>query len=307
MPVPEQKVPCYSATAVLHRPRGLIVMFLAPALLLYTGLFAWPMLNALYLSLFRGSSTSTSYQYVGFENFRRLFADTKFWSALGHNAQFVVIGGIATLVLALFVAFGLTRCGRGRDAFRLVFLFPNIMSIVATTTLWSFALNPSFGVMNGLLGAVGLGSLRHAWLGEPSTALASVILIHVWSAVGFYIVLFYAGMLRIPADYSEAARIDGATLWQEFRHITLPLIRDMMQIACVYIVINSVNVFALVFLINERRSGRYTSVLLTYMYDQAFTNGNFGYACAIGVAVLVILLAMVFLVQALTRRETIEL
>jgi N-acetylglucosamine transport system permease protein len=297
----------YNATAALHRPRALIFWFLAPAVLVYSALFSWPMVNALYLSLFHGSSTSTRYEYVGLENFRRLFADTKFWSALSHNAQFVLIGGIATLVLALFVAFGLTRCGRGRDTFRLVFLFPNIMSVVATTTLWSFALNPSFGVVNGLLGAVGLGGLRHAWLGEPATALYSVILIHIWSAVGFYIVLFYAGMLRIPADYSEAARIDGATLWQEFRHITLPLIRDIMQIACVYIVINSVNVFALVFLINERRNGRYTSVLLTYMYDQAFTNGNFGYACAIGVAVLVILLATVFAVQALTRRESIEL
>ncbi len=283
----------------IHQPRGLIFLFLAPALLLYTFLFAQPMVRALQLSLYKGSPTSEKFDYVGLENFRLLYQDAVFWSSVGHNLQFTVIGGAATLVLALAIALGLTRCGRGRGFFRLVFIFPTVMSVVATTILWSFVFNPSFGLLNGMLRGIGLDSLAHAWLGEPGTALYAVITVHVWSTVGFYIVLFYAGMLQIPTDYSDAARIDGASVWQEFRHITLPLLSEVMKIAAVYVVVNAVNVFALVFLMNEGRPARYNGVLLTYMYEHAFGNGNYGYACAIGVATLVLVLAAAFAVNAL--------
>jgi len=281
--------------------------FLLPAVALYTLLFAFPMGRALYLSFFHGGPASPSYDFAGIANFEKLASDHIFWRSLWHNLQFVLLGGTATIVLALAIAFGLTRCGRGRDFFRLVFLFPNIMAVVATTILWSFIFNPSFGVLNGSLRALGLSSWARAWLGEPGTALPAVIAIHVWSTVGFYIVLFYAGMLRIPGDYIDAAKIDGAGVFQEFRHITLPLIREVLQIGIVYVVVNAINVFALVFLINEGRPGRYNGVLLTYMYEQAFQNGNYGYACAIGVVVLLILLLAITVVQLLAPKEPVEI
>ncbi len=296
-----------SATASLTRPRGLIAVFMLPALLVYTGLFVQPMAHALYLSLFKGSPTSEKFEYVGLENFRMLLLeDAVFWSSLWHNFQFVVVAGSATMVLALAIAYGLTRCGRGRDFFRLVFLFPNMMSIVAVTILWSFVFNPSFGILNGALSGLHLGSFARAWLGEPGTALWAVMAVHVWATAGFYIVLFYAGMLRVSGDYSEAARIDGAGPWQEFRYITLPLLSEVMKIAAVYIVVNAANVFALVFLMNEGRPARYNGVLLTYMYEQAFGNGNYGYACAIGVALLVTVVLAAVAVNLIIRKEAVE-
>ncbi|HNT35474.1 MAG TPA: sugar ABC transporter permease [bacterium] len=296
------------ATADLKRPLALIVLFLLPAVLLYLVFFVYPMGQAIRLSLFRGSAAAERFEYVGSENIAKLLLeDASFWRALWHNVQFIFVGGTATLVLALSLAVGLTWCGRGRDFFRIVFLFPNVMSVVAVSILWSFVFNPSFGLLNGLLRLMRLEQFCRAWLGEPATALWAVMLIYVWCATGFYVVLFYAGLLRIPKDYVEAAQIDGANFWQQFRHISLPLLSEILKIAAVYIVINSVNIFSLVFVINEGQPSRYNDVLLTYLYQQGFQNGNFGYACAIGVMILITVLVFAVAVNRLFRQEPVEL
>lgn len=296
------------ATADLHRPWPLILTFLAPAVFLYVLFFVYPMAQAIGLSFFKGGPASQKFEYVGASNFRELLLnDPVFWQILWHNVQFVLAAGTSTLVLALALAIGLTRCGRGRDFFRVVFLFPNVMSVVAISILWSFVFNPSFGVLNGVLRRIGLESLCHAWLGEPRTALPAIMAIQVWTTVGFYIVLFYAGLLRIPKDYMEAAEIDGANGWQQFRHITFPLLNEILKIAGVYVVIQSVNIFALVYVINEGTPNRYTDVLLTYLYERGFQNGEFGYACAIGVVILVLVLSFAGLANRLFSRENVEL
>ncbi len=283
-----------------------MIGFLLPAVLLFLVFFIYPLLNVIWISLHSGNVASESMKWVGFSNYQKLFNDGVFWWMLRNTLMVVVIGGGATLVLALATAVGLTKIRRGRDFFRIVFLFPNIMSAVATAVLWSFIFNPSFGILNGFLRLVGLEEHAHAWLGEPHTALPVVILVHIWTIAGFYIVLFYAGLLRIPADYIEAARIDGASGWQEFRHITFPLLSEIMKIGTVYAIINSVNIFALVYLFNEGRAARYNGVLLTYMYEQAFDNGIYGYACAIGVMTLITVLVCAGGVSLLFRSDAVE-
>ncbi len=294
------------ATDILHRPIGLMIGFLLPAVALFLVFFIYPLLSVLWISLHEGNVASEARTWVGLDNYRRLMSDGVFWWMVRNTLLVVVIGGGATLVLSLGTAVGLTKIRRGRNFFRIVFLFPNIMSAVATAVLWSFIFNPSFGILNGLLRGLGLEQFTHAWLGEPHTALPVVILVHIWTIAGFYIVLFYAGLLRIPADYSEAARIDGASGWQEFRHITYPLLSEIMKIATVYAIINSVNIFALVYLFNEGRAARYNGVLLTYMYEQAFDNGAYGYACAIGVMTLLTVLLCAGGVSLLFRGDTVE-
>jgi N-acetylglucosamine transport system permease protein len=297
-----------NATSDLRRPWPLIVVFLAPALILYGTFFVYPMLHAILLSLYRGSPESGQYTYVGAENFRTLLSnDPMFWICVRHNLEFVVFAGTSTIVLALSLALALTRCGPGRSFFRVVFLFPNVMAVVAVAILWSFVFNPSFGVLNGLLRMAGLEHLARAWMGEPHTALPAIMVIQVWAQTGFYMVLFYAGLLRIPADYLEAARIDGANAFQEFRHVTLPLLSEILKIAVIYVIINSINVFALVFLVNEGTTAKYTNVLLTYLYESGFRNGMHGYACAIAVAMLVMVLGAGYLVNRLFRDKTVEL
>lgn len=320
-------VPARKATAEFTRPWPLIIAFLAPAVILYLVFFIYPMLQSVKLSQYEGNFVSANsgaapstvnkdgsknqpdqLRYVGAGNYRKLLMNDKmFWTCVWHNVQFVLISGILTLILAMALALSLTRCGRGRDFFRIVFLFPNVMAVVAVAILWSFIFNPSFGVLNAILHSLGLDRFSHAWLGEPATSLPAIMIIQVWMSAGFYMVLFYAGLLRIPADYLEAARIDGASFVQEFRHITLPLLSEILQIAITYIIINSLNVFALVYLINEGRPSRYTNVLLTYLYEQAFTNYNYGYACAIAVMMLVLVLSASFLVNRVFRHKMVEL
>lgn len=296
-----------AATDSLRKPRNLIFWFLLPAVALFLVFFVYPLFNVIRMSFYQANITTVSPRWVGASNYSRLVQDEVFWQMMRNNLYIVLFGGGGTLVLALATAVGLTKIHHGRNFFRTVFLFPNIISAVATAILWSFIFNPSFGIVNGALRAIGLEDYTRAWLGEPGTALPVVIFIHSWTIIGFYIVLFYAGLLRIPADFSEAARIDGATGWQEFRHVTLPLLTDILQVAIIYVIINSVNIFALVYMLNEGRAARYNGVLLTYMYEKAFgTNGDYGYACAIGVVTLISVLLCAGGVSLLFRRETAD-
>jgi N-acetylglucosamine transport system permease protein len=296
-----------SATLALRRPRALIVVFLAPAVFLYGLFFAYPMARAVYLSLCKIAPASQVATFIGLANYRKLLSDPNFGWALVHNFIFLIVGGTASLVLSLAIALALTRIRRGRDFFRVVFLFPNVMPVVVTSILWSFVFNPAFGLVNGMLRLAGLDEFCHAWLGEPRFALPALILIGVWGGVGFYIVLFYAGILRIPTDYLDAAKIDGANGWQEFRHVTLPLLGDLLKIAVTYIAIHSLNIFALVYLVTETMPDRHLDVVLTYMFEQYSKNANLGYACAIGVSQLVVLLALSGLINRVLRRDTVEL
>jgi len=300
-----QKLP---GLAYLHRPSRLIVLFLAPALLFYLVFYIYPMAKAMFLSFHRGSATSEEFVYVGTENFQKLLLhDSAFWTSLWHNLELVVVAGTVTLVLALALAMALTQTGRGRGFFRVIFLFPNVMPVVAAAILWSFVLNPSFGIVNGLLRQLKLESFCRAWLGEPQTALWAVMVIQIWAAVGFYVVLLYAGILNVPRQYTEAARLDGANGFQVFWHVTLPMLTEILRIAIIYIVIGSANTFALVFLVNEGEPRRHTEVLMTYLYEQAFRNGNFGYACSIGVMTLVFVIGLAATVNLLIRKESVEL
>jgi len=308
MPNREKKVLRLGATAELYQPKLLILFFLVPALFLYLLFFIYPMAQAVALSLFRGSASAEHFEFVGFANFKKLlFHDAYFWNSLWHNVLFILIGGSFTLVLSLTIAVALTYCGRLRTFFRVVFIFPNVMAVVAISILWSFIFNPSFGILNAVLRLLKMPHLCHAWLGEPGTALWSVIIIHVWSVTGFYIILFYAGLLRIPSELLEAAKIDGASGFQTFFYVTLPLLSEILKIAVIYIIITSVKIFALVFIVNETQSNRYNDVLLTYLYEQGFINGNFGYACAIGVMMLIFALMLTVIISRLFRQKVIEI
>jgi N-acetylglucosamine transport system permease protein len=281
--------------------------FLAPTLLLYGIFFVYPMASSIFLSFRKGGATSSHFAFIGLGNFSHLLHDNTFWTTLKHNAQLLFVGGPITLLLAFVLAVALTECRRGRSFFRTVFLFPNVMTIVAVTILWSFVFNPAFGILNALLRLVGLADLRHAWLNEPHTAIWAIISIHIWSTAGFYIMLLYAGLLRIPTELIEAGKVDGASLWQQLWHIKIPLLSEIWKIAVIYIGIQALNVFGLVYLVNEGTPNRYTDVLLTYLYEMAFSYNQYGYACAIGVALLLLVVCFSVLTNVALGRAGAEL
>ncbi|MGI8907494.1 MAG: carbohydrate ABC transporter permease [Candidatus Sumerlaeaceae bacterium] len=297
-----------SAHTDLVQPRSLIIGFLAPAVLLYLLFFVYPVAQAMVYSLYRGSPLTGNFHWVGLRNFYRLlFEDDIFWRCVRHNLAFVFVGGALTLLLGLTIALALAKIDAGRSAFRLIYLFPHVMSGVAVTILWSFIFNPSFGLFNGMLRNVGLHTWTRAWLGEPYTTMPTLIVIHVWMSVGFYVVLFYAGLMRIPAEYQEAARIDGASAFAEFRHVTLPLLMEVTRISTIYAAISGLSVFGLVFLINEGNVNKYDEVLMTYLYDQGFKQGNFGYGSAIAVVSLVLVLVLAWLINRLFAGHEVQM
>jgi N-acetylglucosamine transport system permease protein len=179
------------------------------------------------------------------------------------------------------------------------------MSLVAIGVLWSFIYHPTIGILSSI--AMALGSERPiAWLGNPDTALAAVGVVVIWQAVGFYMVLFIAGMDSIPVSYYEAATIDGANRWDLFWRITLPMLWDTIRTALVFLAIGAIDMFAITQTMTLGGPNRTTEVLAYYVYERAFLSSRFGYATAVAVAMFVIAFALSLLTMRATQRESLE-
>ena len=284
---------------------SVIIPFLAPPLILYAVFVLYPYAQAMYVSLTHWSGVSPTPQFVGLRNFARLVRDDYFWNALSHNLIYLAVLPASILALGFFFAFLLTQGVRGAGFYRIMYFFPQVMSVVAVGVLWSFVYHPTLGLLNGFLRLIGIQN-PPVWLGNPSTALFAVGAVVIWQAVGFYTVFFIAGMESIPTTYYEAARLDGATGWHLFRHITLPLLWENVRVAAVFLAIGALDMFGIVQTMTEGGPSRATDVLGTYLYENAFKHSQFGYATAIAVTLFVLVLALSLLVMRATVRETVE-
>ena len=283
-----------------------ILAFLSPALLLYFGFVFYPLVQAFQLSLYRWRGLSLHKTYIGLQNYGQLIHDDIFLKSLEHNLWLLIVGGILIFILGLAIANAMQRDSRLVRATRAIVLFPQVISLVVVAILWMFLYNPSFGLIDSGLSAVHLPSLAHAWLGESSTALPAVTITFIWYAVGFYVMLFGAGMKAIPEEVIEAAELDGSKGFHKFRKITWPLLWSVKRVAAVYVVVNVMNVFALVFLMTQGGPDRHTEVMLTYLYEKAFADNEFGYAASLAVANFIIAMLLSFAILAWTRRDPTE-
>lgn len=297
-----------------HGKHRFLLGALSAPLLLYGVFVLSPYAQAFYLAFTDWNGLSGQARWVGWDNFARLGADPLFLAALRHNALMLVAVPLATIGLALFFAAMLTRGGSGKPVpgaglYRIVYFFPQLLSVAIIAVLWQFVYTPNSGLLNGALQAVGLDSWKQSWLAEPNLALWAVMAAMVWSAVGFYVVLFAAAMESIPADVLEAALIDGAGRATTFRRITLPLVWDSVQVAFVYLGIAALDGFALVQIMTVGPGGpdNATEVMGLGLYRNAFTYGKFGYASAMGVALFFLTLTLAALTLRATRRERVEL
>ncbi len=304
-----------------HGKYRFIVGFLAAPLALYAIFVIWPFIQSIYYSFTDWTGLSPDFKMVGFDNYSRMLEDQIFWDSLWHSLLFALLLPLVTLGLALFFAFMLNVGGRRRKGaaiagvrgsgfYKIAYFFPQVLSIAIVAVLFAFAYNPNEGAINGLLRAVGLGSIQPQWLGDPDVALWAVMAVLVWSTVGFFVVLFSAGMASIPKDFYEAALLDGASRFTTFFRITIPLLWDTVQSGWVYMGILALGAesFAVVQIMTVGPGGPdySTTVLVLYVYQTAFRDGQAGYATTIGVALLVITLALAALVMRVGRRERLE-
>ncbi|QIY69092.1 sugar ABC transporter permease [Streptomyces sp. RLB1-33] len=296
-----------------HGKTRIILLFLALPLTLYAVLVVSPYAQAFQISLTSWSGFTADKPFVGFDNFQRLLQDPEFWRALAHNGLLLVVVPLVTIALGLFFAAMLNVGGsggkvagvRGSAFYSRVYFLPHILPVVITAVLWQFIYNPQIGLLNGGLEAIGLGGLAHSWLGDPTVALWALIGVLVWAGVGFYVVLFSAAMQSIPKDIFEAAELDGAGRFQTLTRITLPLLRETVQVAWIYLGIHALDAFAL-FMVLAPSGGpdNSTMVLSQYLYLSAFQKGNFGYATAIGVLLSLLSLLMTALTFGTSRKKT---
>jgi N-acetylglucosamine transport system permease protein len=304
-----------------HGKYRFIVGFLALPVIVYAVFVISPFVQAFQISLTDWSGLVGTARFVGFENFERLWHNEDFWNALRHNVYMLIAVPVITLGLGLFFAFMLNVGGKrrkndvitgvaGSRFYRFVFFFPQVISITVIAVIWFNIYNPDpdDGMLNSLLGAVGLDSWQNAWLGEKSLALMCIMAVMIWSHVGFYVVLFSAAMASIPRDIYEAALLDGAGRFHTFFRITLPLLWDTVQTGWVYMGIIALDGFALVQIMSVNMGGPdgATDVMPLRLYLTAFRDSQFGYASAMGVAMLVVTMTFAVLTLRFARRERIE-
>ena len=276
-----------------------VSFFLGPSLLGLTVFTVLPILASAGLTLFEWDLL-TPLRFVGIGNFARLAADQNLWAALGHTLQFIV-GYIPTVsVLALAVAIALNRPGRSVLFFRTAFFLPVVSAWVAVALIWKWLLNPRFGLLNYLLGLVGIPG--PAWLFDPNWAMPAVILTSVWKDIGFVMVMFLAGLQNIPSEYYEAASLDGASGWQRFLYITLPLLSPTTFFVLVISLINSFQVFDQVWIMTGGGPAGATSVLVEQIVKHAFSYSRLGYAATIAWALFVLVFSAT-LIQSRMQRQ----
>ncbi|WP_433215548.1 carbohydrate ABC transporter permease [Dactylosporangium sp. CS-047395] len=299
-----------------HGRAGFLIGALLPALVLHVLFVLSPYAQAFYLSLTDWTGLSSKAHFVGAGNYARLGGDSLFLDAVRNNAVMLAVVPLVTIGLGLFLASMLHVGGRdgrkgiaGSRVYQIVYFFPQLLSLVVIALLWSFVYNPNNGLLNGVLRGVGLGSLARSWLAEPDLALPAVMAVLVWSSVGFYMVLFSAAIDSIPKELFEAALLDGASGWATFRTVTLPLVRDTVQVAFVYLGIAALDGFAVVQVMTVGPGGPdgATEVIGLSLYRNAFTFARFGYASAMGVALFFATLTLAVLALRAGRKERIEL
>ena len=287
-----------------HKYR-IIIPFLAPALILYSLFVIYPYAQAMYVAFTKWKGLRKSPRFVGLDNFEKMLGDDQFWNALSNNIIYLVFLPIITLGFALFMAFMISQKVRFSNFYRVTFFFPQVMSVVAIGILWSFVYHPTIGIFSSLLKAVGIEK-PPIWLGDPDTALWSIVAVTVWQSAGFFMVIFMAGMLSIPKSLYEAAALDGAGRGSTFIRITFPLLWENTRSSLVFITVIAMDMFGITFTMTQGGPDRSTDVLATLLYEHAFLHSRFGYATSIAMVYFIIVIVLTLLIFCMTRRETIE-
>lgn len=279
-----------------------ICISVLPAVILTLMFTIWPTVQALYLSFTNATSLGLNNKFVGLDNYIYMFHDKSFMQALKNTAKLMAVVPVITIFCSLVLAFVLNQCKlKEMVLYRTIFYFPNIVSLTVVGIIWSFVFHPNVGIVNKILGAVGLESLQRSWLGDSKTALWCIAFTLLWQAAGYYMVMHIAAMDGISPEIYESATLDGASAWRKLVSITMPLMKDIIGITFVLALSGTIN---LSFVLSQVMTGGgpngASSVLLQYMYTQGFVNGNFGYAMAITVFTLTISVALSMLSRKLT-------
>ena len=279
-----------------------ILLFVAVPMLIYVFFALIPILYNIYISLF-DTNPLTPGKFVGLKNYARLLKDTTFLRALRNNI-FLVIGSLAAhMGLGLLFANAIFQKVKGSKFFQSVFFLPSVICGVAVGLIWTFVYHGNYGLLNAFLKLIGQGDLQQVWLSNKNLALICIIVVVMWQWVGYHVVIQLAAMRNIPQELYEAAQLDGASEWQQFKNITVPLIRPILKVDAVLIITGALKYYDLVAVMTNGGPNHATEVMSTYMYYEAFNVLKFGYSSAIGVVLLILCMSAVMLTNKVFKTE----
>lgn len=281
-------------------------IFLTPALLAIFVFFLIPVIAAFIMSFtdFDIYSLGNFHfaRFIGLTNYIKIFDDPLFWQALKDTLYFVVAGGPLSIAVSLGAALLLnSKLVKFKGAFRLIYFMPVVTTLVAVSVLWRFIYQPRFGILNYLLGFLGVNPID--WLGDPHWAMPAIILMAVWKNFGYNMIIFIAGLQNIPEDLYEAANIEGASAWQQFKHITIPLLAPTTLFISIITMIGYFQLFAEPYIMTQGGPLNSTLSIVLYMYQEGFRWWNMGYSSALAFILFFIIL-VISLIQLKVQKET---
>lgn len=281
-----------------------IILYLAPAVILFVMFILYPVINTIYLSFnsWKGIYGSPV-NFVGLTNYKQVLQNEAFWKSL-LNSFFFMVGGFCVLMpLSFGLALIITSKLRGTKFMKTAFFMPVMLSTTAVALMWVYILNPSYGALNEFLRALHLDGLAKDWLSTPGLNIWSVVLVNEWMYAGYNMLIFAAGLVSIPGDIYEAAEIDGCTGFKRLRYISIPLSKESFKIFSILCVTGCLKAFDLVWAMTKGGPNHTSEVPASLLYNEAFTYKFFGKSSAIGVLLLVLGVTLSILVNRLLRRE----
>jgi sn-glycerol 3-phosphate transport system permease protein len=276
------------------------IAFVAPNFLLLAVFTFWPVLYSLYLSFFKWNMIAKRKTFLGLGNYRAMVADPVFWMVV-RNTFVLAMGTVfVTLAIALALAVVLNRRMPGRSLYRAIIFSPTFTTSVAVAMVWGWIFEPNFGLLRVFLNRIGLTSPK--WLADVHWALPAIMIVVIWSGLGYAMVIFLAGLAGIPVELYDAARVDGASPWQTFWKLTFPLLSPTTFFLVVTSVISALKAFDVVAIMTYGRPLNSTNVYVLYLYQNAFDWFRTGYASALALVLFVVILAITLGQMQLSKR-----
>ena len=304
MSAPAIRVPTRRAIAGRRRANiTLPLLFLLPSFLLYALFALVPIVQTVQISFLKWDGFSTARTFVGAENYQGLASDAVFRSALWHNVTWTVMTICVAVSAALLLSVTLARLRRGRTFFRVAFFLPNVISLSVVAIIWGQLYHPLVGPVNIILKRIGLGHFARLWLGDPATVLPAINVANNWQSYGFYMILLLAGLQGIDTALYDAALVDGAGTWALFQHVTLPGLRNVLNLVVILAFINALKGFTLVWVMTEGGPVHKSDLLATYIFRAAFVGNTLGPAAAASVVLSVIVVVTTVAFNRLREEE----
>lgn len=282
-----------------YRHLRCFLLFLLPSLLIYTIFWIVPIIfnGVISFSPWNGVTAFSDIKWVGFQNFKNIFTnDIMFPQALWHNVVFTVISVIFVPLVGLILATLIEKATVHKGIYRTLLFVPAVVPLMAVAILFRWVYSIDGGIINELLALVGLGSLQRDFLGDSATALYAVSVINIWKALPFYMTILLSGLQSIPHDLEEAAEIDGCTKMQAIRHVTIPLLKPILVVVYGLVIIDGFRTFDLIFVTTNGGPNFSTEILTTYIYRVAFGDFRMGYATALSMVniIIVLIITMIY-------------